>query len=155
MKPHTTTPNNPTVGIDEAAEILRCGVEAVHKVIDTGELPALQLNQRHWVLLRDDVIEFVRVKAREQAKVRHVQHARRNAPRPPVTPPVHKPGDVRRRKPLPDLDAYEIVAGIRPGQQAEANAAPIDGHRSEVKRRKPLPLLEDEPTTAGIRPITR
>jgi excisionase family DNA binding protein len=107
VKPENTDRNSPTIGIEEAAEILRCGLPAVQKLIETGELPALRLNQRHWVLLRDEVIEFVRVKAREQAKVRKVQHARRNAPRPPVPVPPRKPGEVRRRKPLPDLDAAE------------------------------------------------
>lgn len=57
MKSQTTNPTSPTIGVDEAAEILRCGVEVVRKIIANGELPALQLTQRHWVLLRDDVIE--------------------------------------------------------------------------------------------------
>ncbi|PMQ04224.1 hypothetical protein DyAD56_16165 [Dyella sp. AD56] len=112
MKPHTTNPTSPTIGIEEAAEILRCGVAVVREIIDTGELPALQLTQRHWVLLRDDVVDYIRSKAREQAKVRQVEHAKRNAPRPPVPAPQHKPGEVRRRKPLPDLDACDIANGI-------------------------------------------
>lgn len=79
MKPQTTNPNSPTIGIEEAAEILRCGCVTMRTAIDCGDLPALQLNQRHTVLLRDDVIEFVRVKAREQAKERKVEHARQQA----------------------------------------------------------------------------
>jgi excisionase family DNA binding protein len=111
MKTRTNNPTSPTIGVEEAAEILRCGLPAVQKLIDTGELPALRLNQRHWVLLRDEVIEFVRVKAREQAKVRKIEHARRNAPRPPVPAPPRKPGEVRRRKPLPVLEDDPITVG--------------------------------------------
>jgi len=72
MKPQTTNPTSPTIGIEEAAEILRCGYTVVQREIESGNLPALQLNQRHTVLLCDDVIEYVHVKAREQAKERKV-----------------------------------------------------------------------------------
>jgi excisionase family DNA binding protein len=63
MKTHNTNPISPTIGIEEAAEILRCGVGVVRKIIATGELPALQLTQRHCVLLRDDVIDYIRAHA--------------------------------------------------------------------------------------------
>ena len=113
MKSQTNDPNSPTIGIDEAAEILRYGVEVVRKVIANGELPALQLTQRHWVLLREDVIEYVRVHARTQAQARKVQHARSIAPRPLASVPPAKPGEVRRRRPLPNLDALDITTGVR------------------------------------------
>jgi excisionase family DNA binding protein len=114
MKTQNTDPTSPAIGIEEAAEIMRCGVEVVRKVIARGELPALQLTQRHWVLLRDDVIEYIRAQALTQAQARKVAYARSIAPRPPVPVPPAKPGEVRRRRPLPDLDALEITAGIRP-----------------------------------------
>jgi excisionase family DNA binding protein len=46
MKPQTTNPTSPTIGVDEAAEILHCSVEVVRKIIANGELPAPQLTQR-------------------------------------------------------------------------------------------------------------
>lgn len=36
MKPQTTNPTSPTIGVDEAAEILRCGVRAVQDLIYLG-----------------------------------------------------------------------------------------------------------------------
>lgn len=44
MKPQTTNPTSQTIGVDEAAEILHCGARAAQKLINTGELPALELN---------------------------------------------------------------------------------------------------------------
>lgn len=41
MTPPINDPHRPTIGIEEAAEILRCGYTVVQKLIATGELPAL------------------------------------------------------------------------------------------------------------------
>jgi hypothetical protein len=53
-------------------QILRCGYDTVRTAIECGDLPALQLNKRHTVLLREDVIEYVRVYARRKAQERKV-----------------------------------------------------------------------------------
>lgn len=59
-----------TLNIEEAAALVRVGVEAMRDLIDSGEMPAVRLNQKHTVLLREDVIDFVRTKARQQAEER-------------------------------------------------------------------------------------
>ena len=41
MKPQTTNPTSPNIGVEEAAEILRCGIPTLRKLIDTGDPPAL------------------------------------------------------------------------------------------------------------------
>lgn len=51
MKPQTTNPASPTIGVEEAAEILRYGVRVLQNLIDKGKLPALEINQRSTVLL--------------------------------------------------------------------------------------------------------
>lgn len=113
MIPTTEDPNGPTIGIEQAAQLLRCGVRAVQDLVETGELPALELNQRHTVLLREDVIDYVRKRAREQAHERKLQHARRKA-KPPVAQTSAAPARGRRRRPLPDLSGYEITTGVQP-----------------------------------------
>lgn len=115
MRPDIESPNSPTIGIDEAATILRCGVRAVQELVESGELPALELNQRHTVLLREDVIEYVRKRAREQAHERKLQHARRKAkPVVPSAAAATSRGPGRRRKALPDLTSYEVTTGALP-----------------------------------------
>lgn len=115
MRPDVMDPNSPTIGVDEAAQILRCGVRSVQDLVETGDLPALELNQRHTVLLREDVIDYVRKRAREQATERKLQHARRKA-KPPAaiatTPASRSSG--RRRRALPDLGSYEVTTGAQP-----------------------------------------
>lgn len=105
MKPSITDQQSPTINITEAAALLRCGFETAKALIDTGELPALQLNQRHWVLLREDVLDFIRVRARKQAMARKEAHELKLARESAATAAPRKRG--RKRRPLPDLDALE------------------------------------------------
>ena len=56
-----------TLSITEAARVMRIGVDAVRRLIATGDLPALSLNRKHLVLLREQVVDFIRSKAQEQA----------------------------------------------------------------------------------------
>lgn len=115
MKPDVRDPNSPTISVDEAADLLRCGVRSVQELVDTGELPALELNQRHTVLLREDVIEYVRTQARKQATERKLMHARRKAKPPVAIASTPEPGGRgRRRKALPDLRSYELTTGAQP-----------------------------------------
>lgn len=106
MRPQRANPTSPTIGIEEAAALLRCGVRTVRTLIATGELPALQLSQRQWVLLRDDVLEFIRVRAHRQANARKAERARQHA-KDSATPVVVPRRSGRKRRPLPDLDRYE------------------------------------------------
>lgn len=77
--------------LEAAAALARCGVDCLRQYIDAGEIPAARLNQKHMVLLREDVIDFIRVLGRKQAEERRkpkLQRAR------------------LRRSPKPDLDRY-------------------------------------------------
>lgn len=80
-----------TLDLAEAAALAKCGVDCMREYVDTGEIPATKLNQKHMVLLREDVIDFLRTKARQQAEERRKARER-------------KPRLVRTIK--PDLDRY-------------------------------------------------
>lgn len=77
--------------LEDAAALARCGVDCLRQYIDAGEIPATRLNQKHMVLLREDVIDFIRVLGRKQAEERRKSRER-------------KPRLVRTLK--PDLDRY-------------------------------------------------
>ena len=81
-----------TLSVEEAAALAKCGVECMRALVDAGEVPAARLNRKHTVLLREDVIDFLRTRARQQADERRKVKAR----------PVRQ-----RRRVKPDLDRYE------------------------------------------------
>ncbi|WP_152983865.1 hypothetical protein [Stenotrophomonas pavanii] len=95
-----------TLGLEGAAKMLRLGLEAMKDLVDKGEVPAVRLNQKHTVMLREDLIDFLRSEGRRQAAERRKsaidQQPASNSP---------PPGQIKRRKPRritpPDLRAYE------------------------------------------------
>ena len=91
-----TTPQD-TLDLPAAAELLHCGLRAVKKLVDDGELPALQINQKHTVLLRSDLLAYIAERGREQAADRR----RRN-----IIPSQRK---ARRASSRPDLRRYELT----------------------------------------------
>lgn len=98
----------PTMDLQQAADFLRLGYKAMKELVDSGNVPALSLNQKHTVLLRDDLITYVREQGRKQAD-------RRRAGKLPVTVPATTTARRRgARVALPDLDAYELTTGGRP-----------------------------------------
>lgn len=66
-----------TLTLEQAATLMNLGVDATRELIESGELPAARLNQKHTVLLREDVIDFVRAKARQQADERRKKRQER------------------------------------------------------------------------------
>lgn len=95
----TTIPSiSDTLDVDGAAALLRLGRDSTLGLIDSGILPAVRLNTRHCVLLREDVLGYIRAEARRQAAERARGHA-------PATEPT--PTSPRRRGPkrrvLPEL----------------------------------------------------
>jgi hypothetical protein len=97
--------NDPTMDLQQAADFLHLGLKSMKELVDSGEVPALSLNQKHTILLRDDLITFVREQGRKQADKRR---SRKIAPPPAANVPTTKPRCVRARKsPKPDLSAYE------------------------------------------------
>ena len=59
-----------TIGLIEAAALLHIGREALRTLCERGEIPALSLNRKHWVLLRSDVLAYIAHTARRQAAAR-------------------------------------------------------------------------------------
>lgn len=99
--------SNDTLGLEDAARMMRLGLEAMKDLVDKGEVPAVRLNQKHTVMLREDLIDFLRSEGRKQAAER-----KRSAigARPAANAPDS--GSTRRtskssRTKLPDLRAYE------------------------------------------------
>lgn len=111
----TTLPaaNDDTMGLEAAAEFLHLGYKAMKELVDTGEVPALSCNQKHTVLLRVDLIDYVRTKGREQAEKRR----RKRAPSTPTPTPsaAPKPHHRRGKTALPDLSAYELTTAYQRG----------------------------------------
>lgn len=97
--------NDDTMDLQEAATFMKCGLRAMRELVDTGEVPALQINQKHTLLLRADLISYVREQGRAQAAKRRARKA---------GPPMANPTLPRRRRgskaPKPDLAAYEATA---------------------------------------------
>jgi len=100
--------NDDTMDLSQAAALLHIGFKAMKELVDTGEVPALSCNQKHCVLLREDLITYVREQGRKQADKRRLRKQPAASPTPAVT---------RRRgskTAMPNLDAYEITtAGQR------------------------------------------
>lgn len=96
-----------TLGLEGAARMLRLGLEAMKELVDKGEVPAVRLNQKHTVMLREDLIDFLRSEGRRQAAERKKSavgnRAAANAPESVRTRSASK----SRRTKLPDLRAYE------------------------------------------------
>lgn len=93
-----------TIGLEEAAGMLRLGIESTRELVDSGQLPAVRLNQKHTVMLRDDVLAYIREEGRRQAEQRRkAASSKLGGTKNPMPAPRPKP----RRPAVPDLRAYE------------------------------------------------
>jgi len=96
-----------TLGLEGAARMMRLGLEAMKELVDKGEVPAVRLNQKHTVMLREDLIDFLRSEGRRQAAERKKSaignHRTANAS---MTTTPKRQSKARRITP-PDLRAYE------------------------------------------------
>lgn len=96
-----------TLGLEGAARMMRLGLEAMKELVDKGEVPAVRLNQKHTVMLREDLIDFLRSEGRRQAAERKKSAmGTRLAANTPESLPTRRASKSRRTK-LPDLRAYE------------------------------------------------
>lgn len=96
-----------TLGLEGAARMMRLGLEAMKDLVDKGDVPAVRLNQKHTVMLREDLIDFLRSEGRRQAAERKKSAiGSRPAANTPESGPARRPSKSRRTK-LPDLRAYE------------------------------------------------
>ncbi|MCF3477334.1 hypothetical protein GUK69_15235 [Stenotrophomonas maltophilia] len=100
-------PKEETLGLDGAATLLRLGHEAMKDLIDRGEVPAVRLNQKHTVMLREDLIEFLRSEGRRQAAERKNSTVGNAPPTKFAGAGPAKRASKARRTKLPDLRAYE------------------------------------------------
>jgi hypothetical protein len=101
--------NDPTMDLEQAAAFMHLGYKAMKELVDSGEVPALSLNQKHTILLREDLITYVREQGRKQADKRRARKQPAAATTTPTTP--HHRG---RKTAKPNLDAYEVTtAGQR------------------------------------------
>ncbi len=95
---HSTSPESTTMGLEEGARFLRLGVKAMKELVDHGIVPATCLNQKHTVMLREDLVIYLREEGRRQANARRVEKLQG----------VTRPRRPRKPKPaLPNLDRYE------------------------------------------------
>lgn len=96
-----------TLGLEGAARMMRLGLEAMKDLVDKGEVPAVRLNQKHTVMLREDLIDFLRLEGRRQAAERKKSAiGTRPAANAAVGATPKRKGKARRITP-PDLRAYE------------------------------------------------
>ncbi|MGE8449935.1 MAG: hypothetical protein ACN6OP_04765 [Pseudomonadales bacterium] len=96
-----------TLGLEGAARMLRLGLEAMKELVDKGEVPAVRLNQKHTVMLREDLIDFLRSEGRRQAAERKKSAiGNRPAANASASGQARRVSKSRRTK-LPDLRAYE------------------------------------------------
>ncbi len=96
-----------TLGLEGAARMMRLGLEAMKDLVDKGEVPAVRLNQKHTVMLREDLIDFLRSEGRRQAAERKRSTiGARPASNAPDAGSTRRKSKSRRTK-LPDLRAYE------------------------------------------------
>jgi len=95
--------NDPTMNLEQAADFMHLGYKAMKELVDRGEVPALSLNQKHTILLREDLITYVREQGRKQAD-------KRRAHKQPVGVPVASaPRSRTSKNAKPNLAVYEIT----------------------------------------------
>lgn len=101
--------NDPTMDLEQAAAFMHLGYKAMKELVDSGEVPALSLNQKHTILLREDLITYVREQGRKQAD------KRRERKQPPAAPTRAAPVTRAGKMALPNLDTYEVTTAAQRG----------------------------------------
>lgn len=89
-----------TLDLPAAARLLHIGLDSMKELVDTGEVPATRLNRKHTVLLRSDLLAYLREEGRRQAEERRMQ-ARGTKPKVTVPAKAGRPAAAK-----PDLSAY-------------------------------------------------
>lgn len=70
-----------TFNLREAATFAKLGYEAMKDLVDRGEVPAASCNQKHTVILREDLRDWLRDLAKDQAAKRREAAKKPPAPR--------------------------------------------------------------------------
>lgn len=106
---HDHSKSDDTLGLEDAARMMRLGLEAMKELVENGDVPAVRLNQKHTVMLRGDLIDFLREEGRRQAAERKKSATgNRPAANAAVASAPKRKGKARRITP-PDLRAYELA----------------------------------------------
>lgn len=92
-----------TLSVEDAAALMRLGVDATQELITLGEIPAASLNRKHWVLLRSDVLDYIKKLARRQQMERLARQENKGPEVPRVLLPVQPPKVGRPRNIPPAL----------------------------------------------------
>ena len=109
QRKHLPSDSDDTLGLDDAARMMRLGLEAMKDLVDKGEVPAVRLNQKHTVMLREDLIDFLRTEGRRQAAERKKSAIQNRSATNASEAPQKKRTSRQRRITPPDLRAYEQV----------------------------------------------
>lgn len=83
-----------TLSLEEAAKLSRLGLESFKALVEAGEIPAVRFNQKHTVIVRDQLLGYLRAKAVEQAQERRAGRTPRprRRGRKVIPPPLTKAG---------------------------------------------------------------
>lgn len=126
ISPRNERAPDETLDVAQAAAFCHIGYEAMRELIDSGKVPAASLNQKHTVVLIDDLREFIRNLAREQAEERrrlfHAEQASARAQERAAREPkkaAAKAGRPPARPALPDLKPYELTTSEPQGSTPE------------------------------------
>ena len=87
------------MGLEDGAKFLRLGLKAMKELVESGAVPATSLNQKHTVMLREDLIAYLREEGHRQAAARRVEKLRAAAR-------AARPKKSAKRA-LPTLDNYD------------------------------------------------
>lgn len=109
MPAGTRAANDDTLDLQGAAAYLHIGFKAMKALVDTGEVAALSCNQKHCVMLKEDLREYVRNKGRSQ------QAARQRKQTVAVNQWAAEQPLRKAKKAMPDLRNYELTTGARKG----------------------------------------
>lgn len=85
MNEHNTDTFPDIINIDQCAELMLCSVARVKELAEAGEIPALLIDQR-WIFVYADLLQFLAVKAREEAETRRTKHSPKAPARLPPDP---------------------------------------------------------------------
>lgn len=96
-----------TLTVEEAADLIFLGRDAMKALVDNGVVPAVRCNQKHTVMLREDVLTYVRDEGRRQAEERRKSAKVRTPKAGAGAPAPSRPGRQRRTR-LPNLRSYEV-----------------------------------------------
>ncbi len=126
------------LSLADAAALLLLGEDSLRELILMGEIPALSLNRKHIVLLKEDVIEFIRTHARRQQAQKRTawQSAENHAEFSGLRRDVRKPG--RGRAEIPTLseptDCRKALLKSRQDRLASADRISARGGHEECPR---------------------